>query len=60
MLSNRDVTSRHIEIFDLFTKISCLDNFSINARTFSLKASLVLKRHTKNQLHPWYASAVIF
>ena len=50
MLSNRDVTSRHVNIFEFFTIIGCQDEFSINVENFSSKALLVLKWHTKNQL----------
>ena len=50
MLSNRDVTSRHVNIFEYFTIIDCQDEFSINAKKFGSKASLALKWHTKNQL----------
>ena len=36
---NGDLTSRHINIFKLFTIIGRQDNFSMNAENFSLKSS---------------------
>ena len=47
MLSNRDVTSRHVNIFESFTIIGCQNKFSTIAENVS---SLALNWHTKNQL----------
>ena len=50
LLSNRDVTSRHVKISEFFTIIGCQDIFSINCGNVGFKPSLDLKRNAKNQL----------